>query len=135
MAAKQAIVYVIEDDASVRQALTRLLRSAGLQVRTFPDADAFLTAGCQSENACIVADVRMPGMSGLDLQRQLKRAGSPLRVIFVTAQDTDETRTEAIQAGGVAFFAKPVDDQALLDAIRWTLASSGGSVNVPPRGG
>ncbi len=74
-------------------------------------------------------------MSGLDLQRQLKRAGSPLRVIFVTAQDTDETRTEAIQAGGVAFFAKPVDDQALLDAIRWTLASSGGSVNVPPRGG
>jgi FixJ family two-component response regulator len=56
-------------------------------------------------------------------------------VIFVTAQDTDETRTEAIQAGGVAFFAKPVDDQALLDAIHWALASSGGSVNVPPRGG
>jgi FixJ family two-component response regulator len=133
MRTKQATVYVIDDDESVRHALARLLRSAGLEVRTFPGADAFLNAKCPHENACVVADVRMQGMSGLQLQRELKKAGSPLRFIFVTAQDTDETRAEAIRAGGTAFFVKPVDDQALLDAIRWTLTlSDDRSKDVPP---
>jgi len=124
MAAKQAMVYVIEDDASVRRALERLLRSAGLEVRAFANAAAFLKAGCRAENACVVADVCMQGMSGLQLQRELQQAGSPLRFIFVTAQDTEETRAEAIRAGGAALFVKPVDDQALLDAIHWTLSLS-----------
>ena len=121
MQAKQPTVYVIDDDDSVRRALARLLMSAGLEVRTFDSANAFLQAGCPPQNACVVADVRMEGMSGLELQHELKKAGSPLRFIFVTAQDTQETRTEAIQAGSTAFFLKPVDDQALLDAVQWTL--------------
>ena len=118
---KQGMVYVIEDDASVRRALERLLKSANLAVRTFTSAAAFLQAECPRENACVVADVCMQGMSGLQLQRELQRAGSPHHFIFVTAQDTDETRAEAIQAGGAALFVKPVDDQALLDAIHWAL--------------
>ena len=122
MQVKQATVYVIDDDDSVRRALARLLMSAGLEVRVFDSASAFLQAECPPENACIVADVRMKGMSGLDLQRELKRAGAPLRFIFVTAHDTQETRAEAIQAGGTAFFLKPVDDQDLLDAIHWALS-------------
>lgn len=125
MTTRQATVYVIEDDASVRRALKRLLRAAGLEVRVFGSAAEFLEAGCQAEHACVVADVRMQGMSGLELQRQLKQAGSPFRFVFVTAQDTEETRAEAIEAGGAVLFVKPVDDQALLDAIHWTLSLSG----------
>jgi FixJ family two-component response regulator len=121
---KQATIYVIDDDPPVRHALKRLLRSLGFAVRAFPDAEAFLTAGCPPEDACVVADVRMQGMSGLDLQRELNKAGSPLRFVFLTAQDTEETRTEAIRAGGAAFFVKPVDDQALFDAIQWALTLS-----------
>ena len=79
----------------------------------------------------------MPGMSGLQLQRELKKAGSPLRLIFVTAQDTEETRAEAVRAGGAAFLVKPVDDQALLDAIRWAIAlchdRSEGTSSIGPR--
>jgi len=122
MTDKQATVYVIEDDASVRRALERLLKSAGLAVHTFASAATFLQARCPTENTCIVADVCMHGMSGIQLQRELQNAGSSHHIIFVTAQDTEGTRLEAIQAGGAALFVKPVDDQALLDAIHWTLS-------------
>lgn len=125
MAGKQAMVYVIEDDASVRRSLERLLRAAGLEVRVFGGAAEFLRAGFRADNACVVADVCMQGMNGLELQRELRQAGSPLRFIFVTANDTEETRAEAIRAGGAALFVKPVDDQALLDAIHWTLCVKG----------
>ena len=131
---KQATVYVIEDDDSVRRGLERLLRSAGLEVRAFPSADSFLNAPCPAENACVVSDVRMQGMSGLELQRESRKRGSPLRFIFITAQDTEETRAEAIRGGAVAFFVKPVDAQALLDSIRWALAvGNGQSEGEPPR--
>lgn len=122
MGASPGTVFVIDDDNSVRRALGRLLRSAGLDVCTFASADAFLHAQCEPENACVVADVRMPGMSGLQLQRELRKAGSPLRFIFLTAQDTEDNRDEATRNGSKAFFAKPVDDETLLNAIRQTLA-------------
>ena len=124
MSAKHAVVYVIDDDASVRHALARLVQSLGLDVRTFPSADSFLAAGCAAEHACVVADVRMPGMSGLQLQRELRKSGSQLRIVFVTAQDIEETRIEAIRAGGAAYLVKPVDDLALLDAVQWALSLS-----------
>lgn len=135
MRANHTTVYVIDDDASVRQALERLLTSAGLEVRAFPSANAFLNARCPHEDACVVADVLMQEMSGLQLQRELNKAGSPLRVIFVTAQDTEETRAEAIRAGGAAYFIKPVDDQALLDAVRWALALTDDRSKGAPPGG
>jgi len=124
MRADQATVYVIDDDDSARRALERLLRCAGLEVLTFSSADAFLKVGCRTENACVVADVRMQGMSGVQLQRAMRKAGSPVRFVFLAAQDADETRDDAVRAGGAALFVKPVDDQALLDAIRWTIALS-----------
>jgi len=131
--AQPTTVYVIDDDASVRDALARLLTSAGLRACTFPSADAFLQAGCPAENACVVADVCMQGMSGLQLQHELRKAGSSLRVVFVTAQDREETRAEAVRTGGAAFLVKPVDDQALLDAIQWALAlSDEQSERAPP---
>jgi two-component system response regulator FixJ len=133
MAEKSPTIFVIDDDASVRWALERFLRSAGLEVCALASAAAFLKAGCRAENACVVADVRMQGMSGLQLQRELKKAGSPFHFIFVTAQDTEETRAEAIRAGGAALFVKPVDDQALLDAIRWALSLSDGESEGAPR--
>jgi FixJ family two-component response regulator len=125
MPAERATVYVIDDDDSVRRALARLLKSAGFTVCTFASARAFLEADCPPENCCVVADVRMDGMSGLQLQHELTKAGSPLHVILITAHDTEETRIEAIEAGAAALFFKPVDDQALLDAIQWTLARGG----------
>ncbi|MHB0955320.1 MAG: response regulator transcription factor [Pirellulaceae bacterium] len=112
-----ATVYVIDDDPSVRAALARLLRSAGLNASTFASAEAFLNANLPTENACAIADVRMPGMSGLQLQHELTKAGSPLRLVFVTAQDLEETRGEAVRSGCVAFLIKPVDDLVLLEAI------------------
>jgi FixJ family two-component response regulator len=114
---QQPIVYVIDDDAPVREALARLLQSAGLRAYTFASAETFLTARCPTHNACVVADVRMPGMSGLELQRELVSTNSPLRVIFVTAQDIGATRVEALRQGCVAFLVKPVDDLVLLEAI------------------
>ena len=135
MQARQATVYVIDDDDAVCQALARLLRSAGLKVRTFNAASAFLKARCRPENACVVADVCMAGMSGFELQRELKKAGSPLRFIFVTAQDTNEAHHGALQAGGVPLFLKPVDDQALLDAVRLTLSLRDDRSKGAPSGG
>lgn len=130
---KQATVYVIDEDPPARHALKRLLRSTGFAVCAFPDADAFLRAGCPPENACVVADVGRQAMSGLELQRQLKKAGSPLHFVFLAAQDMEETRAEAIRAGGAAFFVKPVDDQALFDAIQWALTlRREQSEGVPP---
>lgn len=119
-------VYIIDDDASVRTALGRLLVSAGIPSRSFGSAADFLKANPPPDGACVVTDVRMPGMTGLELHEALHRAGSRLAVIFVTAYDTDEARAQAKKAGAVAYFRKPVDDQALLDAIHWALSREEG---------
>jgi FixJ family two-component response regulator len=117
-----AIVYVIDDDASVRKALGRLMRSARLEVKLFESVQQFLDEADLKCPACIVADVRMPGESSLELPALLARQGFDLPVIYVTAHDTDETRHLARDAGASGFFRKPVDDQALLDAIEWALS-------------
>ena len=112
-------VYVIDDDASMRIALERLLISAGIRVRTFVSTRNFLDAKMPLDGACIISDVKMHGMTGLELQRKLRDDGARVLFIFVTAHDTDEARFEAKQAGAIAYFRKPVDDMALLDAIEW----------------
>jgi FixJ family two-component response regulator len=113
------IVYLIDDDASVRRSLGRVLTSAGLKWEAFASADEFLAAARPNSGGCIVADMTMPGTTGLDLQRRLQETASALPVILLTAHDTEEMRLAAREAGATAFFRKPVDSQALLDAIAW----------------
>ncbi len=113
------MVYLIDDDESVRRALQRLLRSAGFEVKAFSSAEAFLETGSLDERACIVLDIRMPGLTGFDVQEKLASMGIRIPVITVSAFDDAETRERARGLGAVAFFRKPVDGQALIDAIHW----------------
>ena len=124
MSKRQGMVYVIDDDESVRKALKRLLRSADLEVETFSSAEEFLSNSRQGENACILIDIRMPGLTGFDLQKRLLSKGERIPVLVISASDDWQTREHARELGAVGFFRKPVDDQALLDAIWW--ATSGG---------
>ena len=115
-------VYIVDDEPSVCTAYARLVRSANMQPHTFPSVEAFLREDFDDDNACVVSDVCMPGASGLDLPGLLASAGRHVPVIFVTAHDTPETRTRAQISGAAAYFRKPVDDQALLDAIAYALS-------------
>ena len=119
------MVYLIDDDASVLKAFGRLLRSANLDAETFSSAEEFLSSPRQEENACIITDIRMSGLTGFDLLERLGTEGIQIPVIAVSAYDDAETREHAKKLGAVNFFRKPVDDQALLDAIWW--ATSGNS--------
>ena len=114
-------VYIVEDEPSVAMAYARLVRSARMQSRTFASVEDFMRSEICDENACVVSVVQFPGKSGLELPVLLGRAGHHLPVIFVTAQDTTETRDLAQRFGAAAYFRKPVDDQALLDAISWAI--------------
>lgn len=115
-------VYIVDDEPSVSTAYARLVRSAKMQPRAFASVEDFLRSDFSDENACVISDIRMPGVSGLDLPGMLARAGHRVPVIFVTAHDTADTRDLAQRVGAAAYFRKPVDDQALLDAIAWALA-------------
>lgn len=114
-------IYVIDDDASVRRALGRVMTSSGLAWQAFGSVDEFLASATPTGPGCIVADMTMPGVGGIELKRMLDAAHSTLPVIFLTAQDTDEMRAASRDAGVAGFFRKPVDTQALLDAIQWAL--------------
>jgi FixJ family two-component response regulator len=110
-------VYVVDDDPSIRSALENLISSHGLRVETFPDAQDFLR-DCPSDAAgCLVLDVQMPGLSGLDLQRELKDAGIHLPVIFITGHGDIPTTVRAMKAGAAEFLTKPFGEQELLAAI------------------
>jgi FixJ family two-component response regulator len=113
------VVYVIDDDESIRRALQRLLRSADFEVRVFASAEEFLQSGNLDERACVVLDIRMPGLTGFDLQEKLASMGIRMPVIIVSAFDDADSRERARKLGAVAFFRKPVDGQALIDAIHW----------------
>lgn len=118
-------VYIVDDEPSVCTAYARLMRSAHMEPRTFTSVEEFMRADVSEENACIVSDVRMPGVSGLELPALLAREGKYLPVIFTSGHDTPETRAIAQRAGAAAYFRKPVDDQALLDAIASALKPKG----------
>lgn len=122
MPASPIQVYIVDDEPSVCTAYARLFRSAKMQPRTFASVEDLMRAEFSAENACVVSDIQMPGASGLELPALLARAGYRMPVIFVTAHDTPETRDRAQNVGGAAYFRKPVDDQALLDAIAWVIA-------------
>jgi len=112
-----AVVFVVDDDESVRKALKRLIKSAGFEVEAFASAEDFLNCGHRDVPGCLILDVRMPGLSGLELQSELAASGSKMPVIFITARDDEQARLQAMRAGAVAFLQKPFDDQALLGAI------------------
>jgi FixJ family two-component response regulator len=118
-------IYIVDDEPSIRTAYARLVRSAKMAPRTFASVDDFLASDFCDENSCVICDVQMPGTNGLELPGLLQRAGRPLPVIFVTGQGTAEARETAQRVGAAAYFCKPVDDQALLDAITWALIRQG----------
>jgi two-component system response regulator FixJ len=120
----QGPVFLIDDEAGVRQALASMLSTYDFAVEAFASADAFLAAHGNVDGGCVVADVRMPGMSGLDLQRELARRGSPLPVVLVTGHGDIPMAVAALKAGAQDFLEKPVDDEALVAAIHRALATS-----------
>src|SRR2546426_12809961 len=118
MAEEDPVVYVVDDDPSVRKALDSLIRSVGLGVQTFASAQDFLRSKLPDAPGCLVLDVRLPGLSGLDLQRELIQADIHTPIIFITAHGDIPMSVRAMKAGVVEFLTKPFRDQDLLDAIR-----------------
>ena len=112
-----SIVYVVDDDSSVREAIKSLIRSVGLRVETFGTAQEFLKSARPDAPGCVVLDVRLPGLSGLDLQRELAANGINLPVIFITGHGDIPMSVRAMKAGALEFLTKPFRDQDLLDAI------------------
>ncbi len=115
------MIYVIDDDDSVRKAFKRLLRSVNLESETFASAEEFLKIQEPTKNSCIIIDIKMPGLTGFDLQRKLMARGNRIPIIVISASDDAQIRDQARELGAVAFFRKPIDDQALLDAIDWAI--------------
>jgi len=117
----EAVVFVIDDDESLRDALRSLIRSVGLRVETFASAQEFLRNAQPDVPACLILDVRMPGLSGLDLQRELAAAQIHIPIIFITGHGDIPMSVRAMKAGAVEFLTKPFRDQDLLDAIQQAL--------------
>lgn len=121
---RTATIAIVDDDADVRGSVESLMRSAGLGVNSFASAEAFLASPLCAQTDCLVTDLHMPGMDGLDLQRELHRRGLAFPVIVVTGFANATARHKALQAGALAFLAKPVDPDVLLDHIEGALHRS-----------
>ncbi len=119
-----AIVYVVDDDETVRRSLARLIRSVGLKVDTFASAQAFLEHKGQDRPSCLVLDVRLPGLSGLDLQTAMGQSQRTMPIIFITGRGNVPMTVRAMKGGAQDFLEKPFDDQELLDGIQRALARS-----------
>ena len=114
-------VAVVDDDDSVRTAIQGLLKSVGLPARAYASGEEFLNSGHQHQSACLIADIRMPGMSGLDLQARLNAERCLIPTIFITAHGDQEMRLQAMRAGAVEFLSKPFDDEILVESVRAAL--------------
>ena len=120
---KSKLVAIVDDDDSMRNALAGLLKAEGLATQVFESAEGFLKSGQQYHTACLIADIRMPGMSGLELQAHLNAERCRIPTIFITAHGDAKMRMQALREGAVEFLAKPFDDEALLDSVRAALES------------
>jgi FixJ family two-component response regulator len=129
------LVHIVDDDEAVRKGLSRLMRSAGVESQAYGNPENFLAQVQNTEHACVVLDITMPRMNGLELLRQLGARGIRLPVIAVSARDDDETRQLARDLGVSLFLRKPVDDQALLDAIAWVVVGGSTTRGVAAAGG
>ena len=124
-------IVVVDDDPGMNQALRRLLEAAGFRALTFPSAEALLQGDAASQAACLIFDVHLPGLSGFDLRRRLKERGVQAPVIFITAHDSVESRTQAQEAGAVAVFSKPFQREPLLKAIAKALGGRASNNGQP----
>jgi two-component system response regulator FixJ len=122
MASADALVYVVDDDPAVLDAIRLLLRSVGLSSQTFESAAAFLDAFDRDQHGCLVLDVRMPSMSGIDLQEKLQDMGATIPIVFVTAHGDIPMAVQAVKAGALDFIPKPFRDQDLLDRVHQAIA-------------
>ena len=118
MSAEEPVVFVVDDDQAVREGTKSLIETVGLRVETFRTAREFLSSARPDAPGCLVLDVRLPGLSGLDLQRELADAGTPIPIIFITGHSDVPIAVQAMKAGAVEFLTKPFRDQQLLDAIQ-----------------
>ena len=118
MSSQNATVYVVDDDVSVREALRNLLQSVGLKVELFDSADKFLATKPTTAPSCLILDVRLPGLSGLDLQRHIAQTKSEIPIVFITGHGDIPMSVRAMKGGAVEFLTKPFRDQDLLDAVR-----------------
>jgi FixJ family two-component response regulator len=121
MKVTNALIVIVDDDEPIRRTTTFLIESFGFRAAAFESAERFLTSGQLHETSCLIADVQMPGMNGLQLQRKLAATGRAIPIIFITAYDDRKTRERAIQGGAAAFLAKPFNDEQLLQTIRTAL--------------
>jgi FixJ family two-component response regulator len=120
--ASAKIVAIVDDDDSVRRALQGLMKSVGLPSQAFASAEEFLNSAQQNQTACLIADIRMPGMSGLELQARLNAQRCKIPTIFITAHGDTNMRMRALRAGAVEFLAKPFDDDVLVKHVRAALS-------------
>jgi FixJ family two-component response regulator len=118
---KTKMVAIVDDDDLMRGALEGLLKAVGLPSQAFASAEEFLKSGQQRQAGCLITDIRMPGMSGLELQAQLNAENCRIPIIFITAHGDEKMRMQALRAGAVEFMAKPFNDEALLESVRAAL--------------
>jgi FixJ family two-component response regulator len=117
------LVAIVDDDDSLRVAVQDLLEAVGLPAQGFASAEEFLKSGIQRGTACLITDIRMPGMSGLELQKQLNAERCRIPIIFITAHGDEKMRLQARREGAVEFLSKPFDNEVLLDSVRAALES------------
>jgi len=120
---KPNLVAIVDDDDSVRSALQGLMKEAGLPALAFASGEEFLRSGKHRQTACLIADIRMPGMSGLELQARLNEDRQRIPIIFITAHGDEDMRLRALRGGAVEILAKPFDEEILLDSVRAALDS------------
>jgi FixJ family two-component response regulator len=116
-------IVIVDDDISVRRSTQRLLRSIGLRAEAFASAEEFLESGLAEETVCLILDLRMPGMNGLELQSQVAKSSNPIPIIFLSAHSTADDERRALQKGAFQFLHKPVSKDVLLAAIRNAIES------------
>jgi FixJ family two-component response regulator len=119
--AERALISVVDDDESIRESLPDLLREFGFEARTFSSAHEFLASDCVNRSVCLILDIAMPGMSGLDLQRELRLRGQKIAIIFITAQTDGALRMRAFEGGASDFLLKPFSETDLLTAVKGEL--------------
>jgi FixJ family two-component response regulator len=122
MAAQPTVVIVVDDNAGLLKGVARLLAHSGIESRTFASAEALLESGSAQTATCLLLDIHLGGISGIELQRRLVASGSKCPVIFMTANDDEVTRNEAVDAGCIAYLCKPFAHHVLLDGIRRAVA-------------